>query len=158
MCTTAVFVFAPCCAFHVRVRLSSQKKKRRVHWVYCFGDWLLKDHPTADDTHIYTHTNAPTEKRLKHLTLHLASSWAESFYWLSVFSLRPVQTNRLFVYELCLCYCVHLLQPGMAARTVCVSVIRACTTPFDYVSVYVYWQRESGFWFSSCANVKQRLN
>ena len=140
------------------------------HWlveyiVWC--EWLLKDCHHSWRTHMYTHRHTLSEKPLKHLTFHLPSSGAKSLYWLSIFSPRPVQTNGLFVYGLCLCYCVHLLQAGWAVQEclrVCVCA-RVCVCVwvmhiFVWLCVFmlVHWQWESVFWLSSCANVKQRLN
>lgn len=104
-----------------------------------------------------THTPWKTTKALD-LSPHLFLS---QVILLALRLFAPTSPNKQ---ALCLWTLPLLLCPSTAAwygcSRVCVFLssqcTRLCLTPCLFT--LVYWQRESGFWLSSCANVKQKLN
>lgn len=111
----------------------------------------LKTTPAVDDTHM----NAPPKNsKALDLSPYLFLSQV-SLLALGLFA--PASPNKQ---ALCLWTLPLLLCPSPAAwygcSRGCVSVLPAYMTPCLFT--LVDWQRESGFWLSSCANVKQKLN
>lgn len=110
---------------------SSQNENEEGWWsVLCGLNNYLKTTAAADG-HTYTNRDTHSEKPLKHLTLHLTSSGVKSFYWLSIFSPRPVQTNGLFVYGSAFVtvsiYCrLERPHPVWGCVQVCIWVIVEC--------------------------------
>ena len=110
-------------------------KKNRGRWrLLCWVNDYLKTTAVDEHTHEHTHMHTLSKKALKHLTFHLTSSAAKSFYWLSIFWPGPVQTNGLFVYELWLCFPVSIYRwPPRPQVRLCVML--AC----ERFCAYLYW-------------------